>query len=817
MPFVPDRRLFKVTMNHAQKRVAHPRVGVVARGWDFLNGTLDGMWVSPITGVLQSIPNSEEKEYQTENSDRWSKYDLSGITTIDQNTTTGTFAMTAAQGMHVNSAILYTGDNTAGVGAITNAALPKNTGVNLTQYVYGSGTDQDKILIEFGWSNDANYMTGESVRVYLDGKIKIYRNGVLQSVGAFSGGEYQFGTVSGGSYEKPSDQYVQIRAEATRDRYLLITSSLGGVFQFACPWAIDQYNPDGTLSQAAQPILSANKAWFRVPEGGCSVVWSSVRYAPSGTAVSEEFALSEPPGTGRSFSGRAIPGYDTGTAPTVTLVAPDGSSTFDVTTNRAKVKVAASTSPIFIDETSTRYDPTLTSTPDESVDVTDWVRSFSFQVEDGPEGATAVVEIAKSILRPETGAIDPCPVDNLEEVENRPIRIDLVPNPGDPDAPDSVYLLDGVGGPVEWTDGMRGIDGEAWAHDTVKIEVRDRLVLLQDAKVSEAVTFAGSYLCRKTDDCAISVCLRQGGITEYDLPDLDFKIDQTPSQKVGRYADDAKAGDSWYDVLKRLFDLAPSLVWNIRPQSGGPPLFKVIDPDDPPAPVGTLYRTADDAADDVSPDDEIGSSYAVYGDRDRSKLALEGNLVRVLGLDPATQKPIIAVRSDNDSRDPQGEKNATWLGCTRTVAFSSPTITTQQMADRVADSLKSAVTQRAYVDGFTSLMLFGSDGLPVWRGDRIMLDKANPDGSGSTVHITSLRVETFDESGAGLVSSSGPSAPIALRRCKYTAGALVGLGGATVKSIQKRHRNYLKEGGWKARGAENFPDISPSGGSIKGF
>jgi hypothetical protein len=784
-----DKRLLRVVFDHAQQRVSKPRVGVVCRGWDFLEGTLTGMFVSPISGVLQSMPNSEEEEYQTTNTGRWQKIGIGDVTVSDDNGHPELLLPMSVN--HTDDAHRYNGNNTAGVGEVTTTSYPENTGINIAQYAFGNATDQGAILIEFGWNSEASGAAGESCRVYVDGRLEIYRNGKPVCRGSFGSGGYQFGSARGGSYVKAADEYVTIRAEI-RAPFLILTSSKGGVFQFSCPWAIDTYDADGTVAVPAAPVVQASNLWWYVPAGGASVIWSPVVYVTSGSAISAEFALSEIPGTGRSFGARPIPA-DTNV--TVTLADPAGTGAFDVGTNRCRVKVVAAAAPVWVDGTSTRYEPETDSTDEDETDVTDWVRACNLSLEDGPEGLVASLEIGGD-----------APVDGLSEVENRPIRIELVAHPDDPDSPDTLVLLDGVGDAPEWIDGLEE------DQTAVRIVVRDRLVLLTDAVVTEPVVFDGSKLCQPTGagDSAVATVLRQGGFgdSEMDLPDIDFTIEHFPPQRSGDWSFSLSAGTKWWDALQALFDLAPSFVWGVRPTLSGPQ-FYVIDPETA-ASEARLYRTPETAEMDGDYEDQgLGAWPLMYAEHKRTKLPLEGNLVRVMGLDPSSQKPITTSRSNDASRNPGGAKDGLWLGTTRTIGFQSASLVTQSMVAKVADSLLAAVSQRQYVEPWRSFMLFRSDGTPLWRGDMITLTAALPDGEDSEVHISSMQPEIVDESGGGLMDDTGPLAPVSIRLANYTGGALVGLGGSGEHSLVARHRKRVETGGWRGQGTNLIPRTSP--------
>lgn len=791
-----DRRILKVEVDHAQSRLKRPSINFTLRGWDFIDGTLEGCFVSPITGKLQPIPNSEEPDFQTSDSGRFRKIKLADGATLDLNTPAGTFETFGPD--HAGQGIRYVGDNTAGIGFTTTAAWAQNTGATILAYAYSQGTDQSGVLVETYWANDAS-LTGGGVgfKFYQDGRADIFKDSPSQPVykGSFTGGGYTPGTVRGGSYARATDEYVAFRIEAA-GQFIMITSSRGGVIQFKAPWGIDRYKDDGTLDEAAEPLLPPKKWGWYVPKGSASIIAAPVIYGfTSPYAISKSYSLAEvptyvgPSGVDVLF-GRVLP-----FSPDVTvqLVKPDGVTPYDRTAKEFRAKVNFS-GVAFVSGVVGGYPRIATDTSVPSggpFDISDYVLSVSpFAVEDGPDGAGCDL-----ILRGD------CPVAYIDEVELRPFRFSLIPSPDDEDPQPALVLLDGVGDPPQWVDGFEP------ASQSIHIRVWDRMRLVREAKFRESVVWDGLPLCCPPSDgmSLAGSTLREGGLRDAELVDLPrienqdgslFTIDDTPAQIVGQWNLSAKARQLFEDILIQGMEMAPNYMWGLRPKVAGTRAY-AVPIDGAESPVVTFYRSLATAATDPSYEiNELGAWPLLYGEgHHRDKLPKEGNVVRVVGRDPGTGEYISAFIRDNASADPESPIGPDKLGVPREVFRRIAALTTQAAVNAVTRSLAAAVAQRAYSHGWPAFMRFLLDGSPIWRGDRVRIEKGLKDGTDATVRLSALSVSLVDENGGGLMDEDGNLAPVSIRLTDYSGGAICGNGGTNAWDIASRQRMQVADGG----------------------
>jgi hypothetical protein len=792
-----DRRYIKIEVDHAQSRTKRKRLNFTLSGWAFLNGVLNGCFISPITGKIQPTPNSEEPEFQTLNTGRFRKLQLSDGTAIDSHTPGLDFVSFGPD--HADQGIKVVGDNVTGVGFKTNAPLAQNTGYTATFYAYGQGTDQDGVLGEMFWANDQNLTGGGvGIKVFLDGRVEIYKDDVNKPVfrGSCTGGGYTPGTVQGGSYARATDEYVAVRVEVSQNRFITITSSRAGVMQYAAPWAIDRYNEDGVLTAAAQPVLPAKKWGWYVPKGGAAVIAAPVVYGfTSPYAISEAFAFEETPtyvgpvGTD-VLTGRVIP-YSP--AVTVTLLKEDGTTTYDRTSRKFRAKVSFSGA-AFVSGVVGAYPRIRVDTPEPeggAIDVTEYMLSLGpYAVEDGPMGTSADL-----VLKGD------CPVPFIDEQELRPFRLTLIPHPDDPDSPEPCIILDAVGDVPEWVDGYEP------ESQSIHIRLEDRMRLVREAQFSETVVFDGLPLCQPPGDgeSVVSICLREGGMSNAELVDLPrvenedgslFLIDDTPGQRAGEWNFAAKARQLVSDILEEAWDMAPQYAWGLKPTVDGLRAY-AVDVEGDETEVATFYRTLDDAeTDDDYVENELGAWPLLYGrGHKRIKLPKEGNVVRVNGYDPGTGEGIQAFAEDVASRDPASANGPDKLGVSRIVFVRKRSLTTQTAVNRVAIKLRDAIAKRQYLEPWPAFMRFKADGSPVWRADMVMLRQAKRDGSNSKVRVSALTTDILDENGAGLMDSEGGLAPVSVRLTDYCGGAIVGRGGSAAFDIAGRQIAHVMDGG----------------------
>lgn len=778
-----DRRRFTVTADHAQTRVSRPGIPFAAKGFDFLEGELSNAWVNPVTGRLQPIPNSERPEFQTSSSGDYLKLGLSDYDLVDYNASPPADVWAEANPIAEMRGIHYTGDNTEGVGGVTVASYDADQGMTAFVYSHSSGVEQSGILLEFGWDPAAPPLFGAegvSVRVYHDGRIEIYKEGVMQARGSFSGG----------GYGRATNEYVMIRAEAVSGRYLLLTSSKSGVFQYAVPWADPSLDSPG-------PIIPAGKWWFYVPKGSASIIAAPVLYPATSYAVSPLYNLSEAPGTVDGLHKRCIP--NDGFA-TLTLKAANGTGAYDPDSREVRFRVDM-TPGAWVDGLAGLFPPETVEMEPDYLDVTSYAIDRHYSLDDGPGGLSVRLVFQGD-----------APIPDLKEREGRPYLVELTNF--EEEGPPTIAFLDGIAGPPTWQDGY------SEAHERVTVEIRDRLSLLEDAQVRTAFPLDGLPLCRPVADgeSAVLFAAREAGFPDsvIVLPDLGYTIPETPPQRAGDWNMAAEVGDTWADVLSRLMDLASHCVYGCRPGLDGPE-FYVLEPSDDDEPVLTLYRSPEQAATDgfAVPINELSVWPWLYGDHNADRLPREANVVRVTGFDPAAEKGLQAYISDDASRDPSEPYAEGHLGLTREFAYTDPALTTQDAVNRLAENVWRAVARKKDLESWSSFLIVKEDGVPAWRGEKVRLKGGARDGGDSEPRISGFQFSPVDESGEGFMEKPddlepyASAHPIPVRIVGYVGGSIVGLGGSDPKEIKRRLGREIKDGGLRRRGWKRIPSVSP--------
>lgn len=764
-------RRLRLTLNHAQDRVRRPRIGVTARGWDFADDP--GLSVCPATGAVRLRANFERPEFQTSNSGVYRKLGLADYDLFDQNVPAGEFRAFGFD--HEEQFIQYFGENLAGVAALTTDAYAGDQGWAVAVYAYSSGTEQAEALLECGWAEEADGATGPSVRLFNDGQIQVWHDGVRRATASLSGTA---------GFGRAVRQYMLVTMERGRGRDLVVRTSLGGAAAIRCDWV----DPEDSASR----LLPAGRFWWRVPSGGATVSACPIVYDLEGSASTRVYALAEPPGLGETLQDLTgsdrfaianlahIVGHPQGGAGTASLRSEDDSGPFvpdgAARLCRARLDLASLddgvTSP-WVWGTHLAYGPVLASTPDEEVDLLAEGLVASAIRLDLPDSAEG--------LRAEWDVLGP---DALEALapgasvgEGVPVRIDE-------------YDPDGALEPIVWLDGETTAPARRDAYraqgSRVSMRAVDLLAAARESKARETLPFDGMPLCRPATDgvSAVLLALRELGIRDEntDLPDLDYRLPDVPSGGADRAPGGdwnlaAGEGDAWGQVLDRLFGRAPNVVYGMRPLEPGSYGFKAFEPDATPAPVATLYRSVA-AAQAAEPGlSEADAARRLYDDLRTSPLPLEANEVRVTGYDPGARAPIAAVGIWSESADPTlpaVDRPRGWLGRRRDIEYGDPGLTTMAECQRLCQSLYDAATTVADVDSYSAQMPTRTDGTPVWRGEEVELDDHQGGGAARAVRTSSWSVDLADESGAGDLPGQERGAS---RIASLAGGALLGHGG----------------------------------------
>lgn len=779
-------RLLKVTMNHAQPRVKRPRIGITARGSDFLAG--DGLIVCPATGAVRIRANFEKPEFQTTNTGVYVKLGSGELDTIDGNSPAGTWYDDGGMD-HANQFNYWEppegSENTSGVGLITKTARAKDEGFAVGLFAYSAGNEQDGVMLDMGWSDTANATTGLALRFYYDSRVELWHDGKYLATRSMSGTQ---------GYSRAAQQYVLITAERGRGQDLVVRTSIGGACTFRCDWV----NPDDSESA----LMPDNKFWVYVPKGLARLMLCPIRYESSGFALTSKYIMAEPPGTGESLyafeasdrfdevDNAHLMGHPQGGTAAFALMKPDGTTSFapNGVDDECRLKLTLNSgggnlSTPWVWGVHAAYGPIVESTSDSEVDLGQFLSSaVTLSLPDSAEGLTADFEVydlaALELAAP-----------TCTEVEGTPVKITLENGTDDP-----VVLLDGEALPPKIKDSSTPESMRA------RFRIIDRLAAARTLKVREALPFDGMPFCRPVGDgiSAVRIVLEEIGFdsSEMDLADFNYTMPDVPGDgdrlnPTGEWNCSANNGDLWGEVLDRLFGRVPLAIYGLKPYPSGAYKFRAFEPDDADTVVATVYRTAAAAiaAESIT---EAEAVPKLYDEAGSEPLPIEGNEARVTGFDPATRAPIAAVKRWADSQDPTlapADRFRGWLGRPRTVEYGDPGLTRLEDCRKVCDGLYAAIAAARSLDSLTAQLPLDSDGIPVWRGDFLACDDWLGGGVARNVRVASWSCDLADESGQG--DAPGSETPPS-RIAHISGGALLGYGGTAPWEIIQRAEQRAK-------------------------
>jgi hypothetical protein len=540
---------------------------------------------------------------------------------------------------------------------------------------------------------------------------------------------------------------------------------------------------DDILETATSPeIISDEKFWFFVRNNrtvDCEI--APLRFKASGYARSKTYSFGRVPQTGQTLGTYsngspatavtnarvfADPGSWAATSEAVSAVAIEttGGAAFtpDGTTSQVKVKVSMTAASgngytPFLRGVTTSYSAAFVDTDNsEEFDITSSILSASLSVPDDPGG----VEMHVVLKDPEDVQVD---VAGLLEHENIPCKVKL----GD------LVILDGIINPVKFADGLQG---EVRTGDLI---IRDRMAAMQSYILRDRIPLDGLKLSDMTDPDCVGGLLETVGITDYDIDNIAYLIPSIPGASSSEFSHMMESGSTPFSELSSLVtEIAFGFLWGIKPTATTPKAF-FNDPDTYTPRTVTLYRTPEDAiAGGVSSTD---APYRCYDNYHREPLPIAGNEVRVMGLDPRKQEPIVRWQEDAASKNPATAPSlrpTNWCGEPRVVGFQSPRLQTAAACEKLLETAAPKIFARNYVTSADSMFLIDSaDNVPLWRGDKI-----NYDGQGE-VTITAFTAEFIAERD-----------DLQFRSANYVGGASFGLGGSSVPEIRNNYEAFLAGG-----------------------
>lgn len=705
-----------------EPRVSLDRIGVLADGgnWDPAFLTTCGVDAVTKTAMLRPLPLTNQwwtgpatgsyvriglAEYNLATPANWREYSPTGI---------------------VGDSFLYSLGTAALPVVATNASLTRNRGVYLAWYCANWGAEQGT-AIECGWVGVGQ---NKSLRILTNGDVQIWDRGTAILTGNIR--DNNAGTDQSpyphpyGAYAYPGGAAVG-RTDANlwqgvclipcRRRELLVVSpTSGGGFTAL----FDDIPPD----EPDPEITASGPFWWYVPQGQAVVQLAPLRFNTSGTVVSAPHWMYYAPGTAQAGAATVTVYSDQcgyGSASAVgTVFDTTGTVGFpyDGTAQTCRVGVVISgdgTATPWVYGAGLEVPGTVADTYAGTVDLTTYTvarQTPRLDVPETPEG----VRFAFTVKDPLT--LDAGAYTKAVTVSNRPLLVQNARDSG------TVPMFVGRTGAPKWTE---AISDEA---RDMELECRDYWVALEQYRISDPIPFDGMNL-----GTAMQRLLGMAGFgSAYwgEFGTVDFTLPRMNAESNGEWALLPEVGDTAADWLLRLQrDYYPTAYMGWVPTAGGAQFRLKSTAELGTAPVGTVWFQAGSAGTANAP----GGVVRRYQEH---VLQPEANEIRVIGRDPRTELPIVAVYTDTASQSPgtaPADRPANWLGEPRKYSWVNPAIIDQDTANWCCTLLAQRLTPVRRMAEWECEMLWRPDGAPAWRGDCVCINGT------ATYRIDSLSTE----------------------------------------------------------------------------
>jgi hypothetical protein len=594
-------------------------------------------------------------------------------------------------------------------GVVTVASYLKNRAFFIAFFAHGDGSDFEQFLC--GWNSTADYLSGVGLRFFSSGEVFVYKDGVIVGTGKITGGA---------SRQKMAGQWVEVYLIPFRRKELLVLSKNGDGFTVILEDIADD-DPDPT-------ITPATNFWAKVPAGTCSIQMAPLQFSSAGSACSKTLGLAEPRSGTPTYEAVYDPPFAGTTSVALSLRdAADPSLAYDGLDQTCRMKFDLTGDGAytpFVYAGTAEFEPVLTTTADEPVDLTDKAQSIELSVPENPSG----VELNVEFLDP-----DALGLTGVLAHSNRPVKL-LV---------GSVIVFGGRTEPAEY-------DPTAFAESSlVRMGARDYWKKLETTRFRDPMPLEGTTI---TD--ALERVLSVAGVeaANTDIEAETFELPLSPSPSTGEWAtliepDEEGTPAHWVERLIETY--CATWIYGFKPTLTGTK-FMAKSPDEiGTTPLATLYSKRSDAIAIGLHTAEEASRF-VYRRARQTALEPEANDVRVTGWDGRTQRAIQSYYPDAASQDPGlavVDRPENWLGEVRSLGIFDPMITSQEACDRAATIIFDRVSRVRRMCEWECDFILGTDGVPAWRGDCVELD-----GIG-TFRIVSLsvRFERDYDDGAGVV------------------------------------------------------------------
>jgi hypothetical protein len=699
---------FDFTIDGDQWRQSADRIGFCVGGDDFNTGQFfSDTYIDPITSTLMLRPRCFYTAWYTSNT---APYDKLGLTSFGLSAPWKEVDLTGVGG----SKYLQAPTSAKGVGVLTTSSYSKNTGFYVSFFGYSEGSRT--IVAEFGWNSSATLSGGTGCRLYSDGLLEVWRNGVKIEEGQVSGSK---GSASN------QNALIELAMIPCRHRELLIISSAGN--------GVRAVMEDILETDASPTITPATKFWVMMP-GTVLFQVAPLKFATSGYACSELIDLAEAPPTTATLETYSNPAwatpntarvygdqsYRTGNTDAVvtSLTLADGTTSFvpDGVNIQLRVKATLTgngfSTPV-VYGINGGYERLTANTDDSEVANLDpaWQR-MSFDV---PE--TGGSTISWDMFNPAR-----CGIVGLYAHANKPTLAYL----GD------TIFHEGMSEPVEYVEGTNP------DNDRITLKSQPHITqLLKDYCFRERMVFDGMLICHASQDCIVRRLVHLVGGSDFDLnlETSTIRAGEIAPAVCGDFNEVADIGENAWDYLCRVMQDYLGGWWygEVPVVDTGAPNTQIKFTTKSPATINggavkyVWYATIDDAI-----TAGISSSDAwrhVYRQHRWHYIKPEANEIVVTGFDSRIQKPVQTIKSDFASIDPSlapSLRPSNWLGQVKRLALINKGIASQDLADSGAQILYDRCTPYREIREIEVELPIINDatGLPVWVTDKVTLGDA---------------------------------------------------------------------------------------------
>jgi hypothetical protein len=694
-----------VIFDHAQPRLEHDRIAVVAAGVDLNGQYFQDTWIDPITKTLMLRPGPLYPEWYTSNSGLTAKLAPGDLTATDPDAwyTAADYKLgDVAAGPWIASRGVAPG------GLITNTTWFKNRAMYVSCFAYGAGDNFE--LVSMGWNPDPTYLESVALRLYSSGDMEVWKNG--DRVGLYN--------ISGALVgDQKTNVNIDLLLIPCRRRELLVVSRQGNGFSHIFE--------DIAEDDEAPIITPEAKFWVNFAQAKAQVQIAAINFPGTGYATSEQYQLGDAPGgtrtletfTNKAFSGGSGKAWmiygdpsfvDDETTTKATLIKADNTGAFvaNGTNKDCRIKVTindGNLDPItpytpFIYGAQVAYASTNADTDaSEEVTVDSYCEELSIDVPDDASDITFRVQL----LRPD--ALQAADVAKLKRINNRPAKLER----------SGIVWIDGQGESPSFE--------QSTTDNTQRLvlEFRDRWKSLETYMFKDRVPLDGINLVD-----ALKFILKRVGLTDsdFDMDPVDFIIEAIPGPEAGDFNVVIKVGDTAADWVQRLIEnYAATYEYGFRPsESGVKFIFKAEATLSSVDFVYELWPTIQEAI-DAGKSREEAYKY-VYKEYEEETLPPAANDIRVTGWDPRARRAIQSHYPDLDSQDPTlppSSRPDNWMGEKLLFGIVDGSITSQAVCDRVAEQCHDRLTPVEVVGRIKCQLMIQANEVPVWRTHDIWL------------------------------------------------------------------------------------------------